>query len=311
MSEKIKLKFSSFWDSAEANNTRVEYNWGTLPPCFELTAGNDYDFLIVLNHSHEMCSSPREKNIAVTMEPTWSVNSLENLNDYCKYIITSDKKIKGENVRYTHSFLFTHDSRNNSDTQNLYGPTVEEYLSDDCFPEGVDSPEYPKKMSYMVANHGALAGAPQRPASTYFIRESLLAKILDSDLDIDIYGKGWSINDSRYKGAPPLKRDALKNYKYSICIENSCEDLYISEKFFDAFLNNCVPVYYGCKTVKSAYNENAFITFDAASENAIKILKDIIEQPISHRLSAIKECKNDYFTKYNLLKYLETFIKEI
>jgi hypothetical protein len=308
---KIKIKFSSFWDSAEVNNTRAVYNWGDLPDCFELTAGSDYDYLIVLNRSDEMISSPREKNIAVTMEPTWSPNSLENLNNYCKYIITSDKKIKGENVHYTHSFLFTHDSRNNDDTNNLYGPTVKEYLDDDCFPDGVDSVGYTKKMSYMVANHGALGGIPQHPASTYFIRECLLAKILNSDLDIDLYGKGWNINDSRYKGAPPLKKDALKNYKYSICIENSCEDLYISEKFFDVFLNNCVPVYYGCKTVKAAYNENAFITFDAASENVVQILKNIIDQPISQRLSAIKECKNDYFTKYNLLKYLESFIQEI
>ena len=44
MSKKIKLKFSSPWDSAEDNNARVLYNWGKPPTCFEFTTGNDYDY---------------------------------------------------------------------------------------------------------------------------------------------------------------------------------------------------------------------------------------------------------------------------
>tara|TARA_R100000008_G_C3585825_1_gene172185 strand:- start:697 stop:1641 length:945 start_codon:yes stop_codon:yes gene_type:complete len=309
MPEKIKLKFSSPWDSAKTNNARVEYNWGTLPECFELTSGSDYDFLIVLNHSREMYCSPREKNIAVTMEPTWSINSLKNLNDYCQHIITSDKKIKGENINYTYSFLFTHDSRNNSDTNNLYGPTVDDYLNNNSFPDDIDSADYPKKISYMVASHGALNGTPHHSSSNYILRENLLLEILNSDLDIDIYGRGWNINDSRYKGAPPLKKEALKDYKYSICIENSCEDFYISEKFFDAVLNNCIPIYYGCKSIDEAYNPDSFIIFDPTSKNVIDNLKNIINEPISWRLEAVKKAKNEYYNRHNLLKYLENFIK--
>ncbi len=311
MAKKIKLKFSSPWDSAEENNARVLYNWGKLPSCFDLTTANDYDYLIVLNHSSEMYSSPKEKNIGVTMEPTWSINSLKDLNNYCGHVITCDKKIQGSNVHHTFSFLFTHDSRNNIHTDNLYGPTASEYLKNDTLPENIDSIEYPKKLSFMVANHGALSGNSQPQESNYYIRENLLLKILNSDLDVDIYGKGWSINDQRYKGAPPLKKTALKDYKYSICMENSCEDFYISEKFFDAFLNNCVPIYYGCLNIKKAYNENAFITFNPESDSVIEDLKEIINQPISWRLPAIQECKNDYFTKYNLLQYLKKFIKKI
>ena len=311
MSDKIKLKFSSPWDSAKENNSRVLYNWGELPDCFDLTTGDDYDYLIVLNHSNEMYSSPKEKNIGVTMEPTWSINSLKDLDKYCGHVITCDQKIQGENVHHTFSFLFTHDSRNNIHTNNLCGQTVDEYLENNCFPENIDSPDYDKKMSFIVANHGALAGSTQPTSSNYYIRENLLLKILNSDLDIDIYGKGWSINDYRYKGAPPLKETALKNYKYSICMENSCEDFYISEKFFDAILNNCIPVYYGCKNIEKAYNKDAFITFDPESVSIIDELKEIIEKPISWRLPAILQCKKDYFGKYNLLKYLQKFIKQI
>ena len=72
--EPIKLKFSSFWASPEENNERTIRNWGVLPDCFELTTGDDYDYLIVLTHSLEMESSPPEKNIAFCMEPSWSPN---------------------------------------------------------------------------------------------------------------------------------------------------------------------------------------------------------------------------------------------
>ena len=41
--EKIKLKFSSPWDSPKVNNTRVVYNWGDPPDLVELTSGEDYD----------------------------------------------------------------------------------------------------------------------------------------------------------------------------------------------------------------------------------------------------------------------------
>tara|TARA_Y100001972_G_scaffold34098_1_gene42330 strand:+ start:987 stop:1928 length:942 start_codon:yes stop_codon:yes gene_type:complete len=307
--EKIKLKFSSPWDSAEENNARVLYNWGKLPNCFELTTGHDYDYLIVINHSNEMYSSPKEKNIAVTMEPTWSINSLKDLGKYCGHVITCDQKIQGENVHHTFSFLFTHDSRNNIHTNNLCGQTVDEYLENNCFPENIDSPDYDKKMSFIVANHGALAGSSQPISSNYYIRENLLLKILNSDLNVDIYGKGWSINDSRYKGAPPLKKTALKNYKYSICMENSCEDLYISEKFFDCILNNCIPIYYGCKNINEAYNPHSFIVFDPTSKNVIDNLKNIMNEPISWRLEAVRKAKNDYYDRHNLLKYLENFIK--
>ena len=308
MSGKIKLKFSSPWDSSEDNNARVLYNWGDPPSCFDFTTDNDY--LVVLNHSEEMYFSPKEKNIGVTMEPTWSPNSLKTLNEHCGHVITSDKKIKGENVHHAFSFLFTHDSRNNSHTNNLYGPTAKEYLANDILPDNIDSPDYDKKISIMVANHGSLAGSHHHELSNYSIRESLLLNILNSDLDIDIYGRGWALNDNRYKGEIPLKKNALINYKYSICMENSCEDLYISEKFFDCFLNNCVPIYYGCKNIERAYNNDAFVTFDPESKNVIEELKAIINKPISWRLPAIKECKNDYFTKYNLLIYLEQFIKK-
>ena len=104
------------------------------------------------------------------------------------------------------------------------------------------------------------------------------------------------------------KAEALKGYKYCIAIENSRSTFYISEKFFDPLLNNCVPIYYGCTTIEKAYDSNSFVEFDLKKNTVIEDLREIIKQPISHRNDAIQKSKKDYFIKYNLLKYLEELL---
>ena len=280
----IKLKFSSFWASPEENNARVTRNWGKLPECFKLTSDNDYDYLIVLTHSPEMFKSPANKNIAFCMEPSWSPNVVpvrEKLIENCKYIITNDEELerdgrRGERVVYGYNFMFHHDSRKNHETHFKTGPSVEEYLSEDTLPENVDSPDYPKKACYINTHHGIPnlgypTGTHPRWKTLYQERDKLFLDILNSDLPIDLYGNNWNTNDPRYKGSPDLKREALKGYKYCIAIENSRSTFYISEKFFDPLLNNCVPIYYGCTTIEKAYDSNSFVEFDLKKIQLSKI----------------------------------------
>lgn len=53
--------------------------------------------------------------------------------------------------------------------------------------------------------------------------------------EFDLYGWGWDINEfSTYKGSIENKIDTLKNYKFSICYENTVGMKgYITEKIFD------------------------------------------------------------------------------
>ena len=48
---------------------------------------------------------------------------------------------------------------------------------------------------------------------------------------------------SNYAGELNDKSEALKNYKYSIVIENSLN--YLSEKLFDSLASGCIPIYIG------------------------------------------------------------------
>jgi len=283
-------------------------NWGEPPERFTLTDSDEFDFLVSLSHSREMKSTPKEKNIAVTMEPSWSPNSPKSLPSHCKYVITSDKNIKGKNVFHEYTFMLHHDSRNNHETGYTKGRSREEYLTNLHLRNDIDSKSYPKKLSMFIANHGTLSGSSTHPDSLYSARENLLLKILKSDLDIDIYGIGWNIQDSRYKGSANMKSDGLSDYKYSICMENSREDLYLSEKFIDVFLNNCVPIYWGCKNVADAYPSDSFIELDPSMEDPISFLKEQVDKPISFRNDALQEAKRLYFDKYNLFNYLNDLL---
>ena len=55
------------------------------------------------------------------------------------------------------------------------------------------------------------------------------------------------------------KLDFLKNYKFSICFENSKAQGYISEKLFDAFEAGTIPIYYGDDTVLEILNNRSYI----------------------------------------------------
>jgi hypothetical protein len=66
---------------------------------------------------------------------------------------------------------------------------------------------------------------------------------------IDAFGTGAGkpIND---------KLDALKDYKFSIVIENSEASNYFSEKLLDCFAVGTIPIYWGCPNVSAFFNSS-------------------------------------------------------
>lgn len=105
-------------------------------------------------------------------------------------------------------------------------------------------------------------------------------KYLDKELpnEFDLYGVGWNDNGlmsnikrfircgqfdftkyQTYRGSPFNKSEVISGYKYSICYENAIYDDYITEKIFDIFINESVPVFYGASNISNYIPENTFI----------------------------------------------------
>ncbi len=87
--------------------------------------------------------------------------------------------------------------------------------------------------------------------------------------EFDIYGRYWIKRFYRdFRGEIPghhsgkEKIQTLKNYKFSICFENT-KDLpgYITEKIFHSFEAGCVPIYRGASNVTSYIPKNCFIDY--------------------------------------------------
>ena len=72
-------------------------------------------------------------------------------------------------------------------------------------------------------------------------------------------------------GAVSDKLGFLKNYKFSICFENSKTQGYISEKLSDAFEAGTIPIYYGDDTVLEILNNRSYIHVKDEDDFAEKI----------------------------------------
>ena len=85
------------------------------------------------------------------------------------------------------------------------------------------------------------------------------------------------------------KIEFLSSYKFSISMENSEGDGYISEKIIDAFIAGTIPIYYGDYMLDEYINPKSFIL--------IKGEKDMLE-----KIEYIKKVDNDDNLYKNILK---------
>lgn len=108
--------------------------------------------------------------------------------------------------------------------------------------EKMEVPEKKRKISFITSSRTFLPGHTRRLAWMRKIRE------LYGD-EIDFYGKGICSVDDKAK--------ALASYEFSICIENSYEYDYWTEKIADAILAYTVPIYCGCKNIDAYFPSEA------------------------------------------------------
>ena len=73
----------------------------------------------------------------------------------------------------------------------------------------------------------------------------------------------------------------LSSYKFSISMENSNGDGYISEKIIEAFLSGTIPIYYGDYMIDEYINPKAYILIKG-------------ENDIKNKIEYIKKIDNDY-----------------
>jgi hypothetical protein len=119
---------------------------------------------------------------------------------------------------------------------------------------------------------------------------------------MDIFGTGYNPVDN--------KLDTLKDYRFSIVIENTRKNHYFSEKLLDCFTTGTIPIYWGCESIGDFFNKKGIITFNNLDELYL-ILKKLNTDYYNELLPYVKEnfeivkkykTPEDYLINYDILK---------
>ena len=228
-----------------------------------ITGEDDYTHAVIINTAMPKLTIKKENVIGLAHEPPPFLNITDEFIKYAKKHIGT--YFIGENT-------------------NNYPDLFKEHYGYLChnFPLNVPPLNKPKTMSIIISHK------KWTPNQTY--RHHLVNKILNSDLPIDIYGKGCYLyqktNDARLKG--PFEQNSVLpflDYKYNICIENYTLNDYFSEKIINPLLCNTTPIYGGCKNINNYFsnasvsNQNPILFLTGHIETDFKIIQNMCENP--------------------------------
>ena len=151
-----------------------------------------------------------------------------------------------------------------------------------------------------------------KDGESYSLRNQIITFFESSNLTFDLYGFGWDRKNfnykiievlfnrmkmkrpssnlyKNYKGTVTNKREKTSEYLFQFSIENSNNtDGYISEKIFDAFFSNNIPIYSGAPNINDFIPKNCFINL-----NDFSSIKELIIYTESLNAQDIVNFKNE------------------
>lgn len=294
----LKVKFVCNWEDSESITKRLKEQFLTdeLKNKLSFVYDDSYD-VIVYNNNITETMKKGAKSCIFFHEPTWSGSHQQNFNNHTDIIIYGFDKEK---------YLISKNTFIENPAKMFYGgrgPWTEGH--DFWTYNNIMSNDFPKtkNISSVVSNLGS-NGNYGPEGCLYKDRSTLITKLIDSLDFIDYYG--WDGEKNNTKGHIREKKDGIVDYKFSLCIENSHEINYISEKFFDCILTNTIPIYYGCKNIKDLIPEECYILLeDITDVDKVKnILIDINnnkEELYLKMLPKLIDFKKRYFIDFNPL----------
>jgi hypothetical protein len=213
-----------------------------------ITNNDDYTHVIILNTAMPNINIAKENVIGFAFEPPKFLNLTEQFINYARKNI--GKYYIGDEL-------------------GLGLPFIERYSHMWYNPLLVKEPQKNKLISMMVSEKMNEIG--------HQYRHTLVNKILETNLPIDIYGRGCKfysfMGDERIKGE--FKEiEPYEKYKFHICIENIPLKHYFSEKIMNPLLCNTTPIYLGCENIENYFPNNTIILTGEIIKD-ITLLQDI------------------------------------
>lgn len=253
------------------------------------------DYWVVFNsllNKQEQTSCPKGNTIFITAEPI-SVGGYNPgfVRQFSK-VITCQKEIKHPDITYYlqsqpwHVGL-EHGRYHKNSTNKSYDEL-----------KSLSSVPKTKELSLITSDKQFSAGHRQRYKFAMAIKEYFGERV-------DLFGRGVNnFND---------KWDVLAPYKYSLAIENSAYDDYITEKLYDCYLAHTFPLYYGAPNVAEYFSPGSLAIIDindlpGSILSIEKILND--SNYYQNHLAQILQAKDKCLTDYNLFGLIVNFIEQ-
>ena len=319
-----KIRLTSNWNSCPTDDFLVKrlnssfLTTNNTNPNYQFTDSNDFDYLVILNDTKENINFPKEKTIVVYLEPSWhsyvwstiqkninrsnyicSHNTEEILNWGLLYKNIVD--LKTINFSEKKFFNFSGLLPNHLNIKN-FNPNLD-FCLNNIYAKN-------KKCSFIVSGRSGIAGAKaygvHKYGNLYETRLNLVKKILDSNLDVDIYGKELDKifgSHKKIKGEAEHKIDALKDYQFSIAIENCNEYGYFTEKLADCILTDTTPIYMGCPNIQDYLNNIHILN----PTNPLEQIEEILNKNLILNQT---ENKKLFEFKYNLYNQIIGIIEK-
>jgi hypothetical protein len=264
--------FSDFAPSYGLRNAFKSWGYGkTEYKNMKIVDDDNYTHAVIINHGTPTLKVSKDKVIGLMHEPFEILNS----NNYLSYI--------KDNI----GTYICHDKSKFPDWP--------------CFQEGICylAPQVPiyneiDEFKNVEKTHRmSIIASDKTYFSGHALRHEIIKRILRTNLDIHIYGRGSHFypNDSRVKGPIDHKPNAFLPYQYSIAIENASYRYWVTEKFYDPILCNSVPIYWGASEISNIFTDQSHINLTGKS---VDDMMDII----------INVYKNGSSKNYNIAKEL-------
>lgn len=301
----MRIKFCAGWESSEQVTKRLLTQFKT--PDIDLSEvefvyDDSYDVIVFNNYITEQ---PKKGSRACVFfhEPSWSGSHQKDFKNYENFTVFGHYKelYNADNIVEIPSHLF----------YGGRGPWCEGW--DFWSYENLINfnIEKTKNISSVVSNLG-LGNDNHPQGCLYGERCRLISNLINELPFVDFYG--WGQNETNLKGSIQQKKDGIVDYKFSICIENTNEKNYVSEKFYDCILTNTIPIYFGCKNIKDIWPENGYINIEDINDIdsvilQLKLINNNVDLYYNNMISELLKMKERYFSEFNLLNKIDNFTK--
>lgn len=139
----------------------------------------------------------------------------------------------------------------------------------DCWIDEKDRNIHQKtKQLSIIASH-------KRQTDGHKLRHNVISRY-----PMDVYGNGYKRIEN--------KITALKDYRFTIVIENTKQEFWFTEKLIDSFVTGTVPIYWGFDSVGDFFNKDGMLIFNNIEE-LDNILNSLSTELYESKMDEIKD----------------------